>query len=115
MEFADKKGVDYKKSPVGAFLDYIAEKPAVKPITDFFATDVVREPDVGMQALSNVFRDQGVPEKDITAFEQGAEKDPDTARKILEAFKEIDAKPLPEGTVRTDRSVADEEEVYYLN
>ena len=26
-EFADKKGVDYKKSPVGAFLDYIAEKP----------------------------------------------------------------------------------------
>ena len=35
MEFADKKGVDYKKSPVGAYLRLLAEKPGIKPITDF--------------------------------------------------------------------------------
>jgi len=108
-EFADKKGVAYKKSPIGAYLDYIAEKPAIKPITDFFATDVVREPDVGIQALSNVFRNQGVPEQNIRAFEKGAEENPDTARQLLDYFKSLDAKPLPEGMVRTDRSVADEE------
>ena len=108
-EFADKKGVKYKKSPLGKILDVAAEQRSIKPFADLFATDVVREPDVGIQALSNVFRDQGVSEQNIRAFEKGAEENPDTARQLLDYFKSLDAKPLPEGTVRTDRSVADEE------
>jgi hypothetical protein len=108
-EFADKKGVAYKKSPIGKVLDDLAEAKVIKPVVDFFDTDVVREPDVGVQALANVFRDQGVSEQKIRAFEKGAEKNPDTARQLLDLFKSLDAKPLPEGTVRTDRSVADEE------
>ena len=108
-EFADKKGIAYKKSPIGQILDVAAERPNIKQFADLFATDVVREPDVGTQALSNVFRDQGVPEQKISAFEKNAEKNPGTARKLLDLFKSLDAKPLPEGTVRTDRSVADEE------
>jgi hypothetical protein len=107
-EFADKKGVDYKKSPVGAFLDYIAEKPAVKPITEFFDTDVVQEPDVGIEALTNLFKSQGATDKEIRGFKYAASKDPQAALRVLEAFKELDAKPLPEGTVRTGRSLADE-------
>jgi len=108
-EFEDKRGVLDKQSPVGAFLDYLGERPGFKQAVDLFATDVVREPDVGTQALSNVFRDQGVSEQNILAFEKGAEKNPDKARELLEYFKSLDAKPLPEGTVRTDRSIADEE------
>ena len=108
-EFEDKRGVLDKQSPIGKRLDALAEAKVIKPVVDFFATDVVREPDVGVQALANVFRDQGVSEQKIRAFEKGAEKNPDTARQLLDYFKSLDAKPLPEGTVRTDTSVADEE------
>jgi hypothetical protein len=108
-EFADKKGVDYKKSIIGKPLDDLAEVPGFKQVADFFATDVVREPDVGVQALANLFRDRGVPEQKISAFEKGTEKNPKAALELLDYFKSLDAKPLPEGMVRTDRSVADEE------
>ncbi len=105
-EFADKKGVDYKKNFVGEILDVAAERPGIKQFVDLFATDVKGEPDVGMEALSNVFRDQGVSEKDISAFEKA---DPSTARQLLNYFKSLDAKSLPEGAVREGTNIADEE------
>ena len=107
-EFADKKGVDYKKSPVGKFFDYLAEKPGFKQATEFFDTDVVQEPDVGIEALTNLFKSQGATDKEIRGFKYAASKDPQAALKVLEAFKELDAKPLPEGTVREGRSLSDE-------
>ena len=52
-EFADKKGVDYKKSIVGGFLDTLAEKPGLKQALDLFNTGTVQQPEVSAQAIDN--------------------------------------------------------------
>ena len=105
-EFADKKGVDYKKSPVGAFLDYIAEKPAVKPITDFFATEARGEPDVSAQVLENYLSDK-IPQEEEKELRNII--DTGGARGVLDAMKKIEsAQEVPEGAIR-EPNVFDEE------
>ena len=91
-----------------SIFDYLAEKPGFKQATEFFDTDVVQEPDVGIEALTNLFKSQGATDKKLRGFKYAASKDPQAALKVLEAFKELDAKPLPEGTVREGRSLSDE-------
>ena len=86
-EFADKKGVAYKKSPVGAYFDYLAEKPGFKEITDLFATEARGEPDVSAQVLRNYFSDlESDEEKNLqNIIKQGK------AKQVLDALKKIQA------------------------
>ena len=86
-EFADKKGVAYKKSPVGAYFDYLAEKPGFKEITNLFATEARGEPDVSDQVLQNYFSDlEGDEKKPLqNIIKQGK------AKQVLDALKKIQA------------------------
>ena len=107
-EFEDKRGVLDKQSFFGKPLDALAEVPGIKQAVDFFATDTVQEPNVEIQALSNMFRKQGATDKEIRGFEFAAQKDPERAYQILNAFKELDKKSLPEGEVREGTNLTDE-------
>ena len=107
-EFEDKRGVLDKESFFGKILDSAAEVPGIKKAVDFFATDTVQEPNVEIQALSNLFRKQGATDKEIRGFEFAAQKDPERAYQILNAFKELDKKSLPEGKVREGTNLTDE-------
>ena len=105
-EFADKKGVDYKKSPVGAFLDYLGEKPGFKQAVDLFATDVQGEPNVSGQTLENYLSGKISPEEEK---ELQNIIDSGNARGVLDAMKKIEgAQEIPEGAVR-EPNVFDEE------
>ena len=107
-EFEDKRGVLDKQSFFGKILDSAAEVRGIKKAVDFFATDTVQEPNVEIQALSNLFREQGATDKEIRGFEFAAQKDPQRAYQILNAFKELDKKSLPEGKVRKGTNLTDE-------
>ena len=105
-EFADKKGVDYKKSPVGAFFDYLGEKPGFKQAVDLFATEARGEPDVSAQTLENYLSGK-IPQEE----EKQLQKIIDTggARGVLDAMKKIESlQQVPEGAIR-EPNVFDEE------
>tara|TARA_R100001443_G_scaffold4496_2_gene13054 strand:- start:444 stop:3839 length:3396 start_codon:yes stop_codon:yes gene_type:complete len=86
-EFADKKGVAYKKSPVGKVLDIYAEAPNIKPIVDLFATEARGEPDVSDQVLKNYFSElEGNEAKNLQNIINAG-----GARKVLDALKKIQA------------------------
>jgi len=106
MEFADKKGVDYKKSPVGKILDVAAERPGIKQFVDLFATEARGEPDVSAQVLENYLSGK-IPQEE----EKELQKIIDTggARGVLDAMKKIEAaQEVPEGAIR-EPNVFDEE------
>ncbi len=97
-EFADKKGVDYKKSIVGGFLDTLAEKPGLKQVADLFNTGTVQQPDVSAQAIDNYAPD---------AFKKTLQKY--GPKVTLDAIKRFEAeKEYPEGAVR-NKNLQDEE------
>ena len=105
-ELADKKGVKYKKSPVGKILDVAAEQRSIKPFADLFATDVQGEPDVSAQVLENYLSGKIDPkeEKQLqNIIDSGG------ARGVLDAMKKIEsAQQVPEGAIR-ESNVFDEE------
>ena len=97
-EFADKKGVDYKKSIVGGFLDTLAEKPGLKQVADLFNTGTVQQPDVSAQAIDNYAPD---------AFKKTLQKY--GPKVTLDAIKRFEAEQeYPEGAVR-NKNLQDEE------
>jgi hypothetical protein len=87
-EFADKKGVDFKKKPVGAFLDYLGEKPGFKQAVDLFATEARGEPDVSAQTLQDYFGDK--LDSDESKNLQDIIRQ-DKAKGVLDALKKIQA------------------------
>ena len=97
-EFADKKGVDYKKSIVGGFLDTLAEKPGFKQALDLFNTGTVQQPDVSAQAIDNYAPD---------AFKKTIQKY--GPKVTLDVIKRFEAEQeYPEGAVR-NKNLQDEE------
>ena len=105
-EFADKKGVDYKKSPVGAFLDYLGERPGFKQAVDLFATEARGEPDVSAQTLKNYLSGK-IPQEEEKELRNII--DTGGARGVLDAMKKIEsAQEVPEGAIR-EPNVFDEE------
>ncbi len=97
-EFADKKGVDYKKSPVGIYLDYLGEKPGIKQALSLFDTGTVQEPDVSAQALDNYVPDE------LKKIRQKY-----GPKVTLDLIKRFEAQQTyPEGTVR-NKNLQDEE------
>jgi hypothetical protein len=97
-EFADKKGIAYKKSILGGFLDTLAEKPGLKQAVDLFNTGTVQEPDVSAQAIDNYAPD---------AFKKTLQKYGPKA--TLDAIKRFEAEQeYPEGAVR-NKNLQDEE------
>ena len=102
-EFADKKGVDYKKSPIGKVLDVYAEAPSIKPIVDLFATEARGEPDVSAQVLQNYF--EGKLDSDESKNLQDIIRS-DKAKGVLDAIKKIEA---AEPSTGDEPSIFDEE------
>ena len=102
-EFADKKGVAYKKSPVGKVLDIYAEAPSIKPIVDYFATEARGEPDVSAQVLQNYF--EGKLDSDESKNLQNIIRS-DKAKGVLDAIKKIEA---AEPSTEDEPSIFDEE------
>ena len=97
-EFADKKGVDYKKSIVGGFLDTLAEKPGLKQAVDLFNTGTVQQPDVSAQAIDNYA--PGAFKKTLKKY---------GPKVTLDAIKRFEAEQeYPEGAVR-NKNLQDEE------
>jgi hypothetical protein len=106
MEFADKKGVDYKKSPVGAFFDYLGEKPGFKQAVDLFATEARGEPDVSAQTLENYLSGK-IPQEEEKELRNIINQD--KAKGVLDAIKKIEsAQQVPEGEIR-EPNIFDEE------
>ena len=102
-EFADKKGVDYKKSPIGKVLDVYAEAPSIKPIVDLFATEARGEPDVSAQVLQNYF--EGKLDSDESKNLQNIIRS-NKAKGVLDALKKIEAAEPP---TEDEPSIFDEE------
>ena len=106
MEFADKKGVDYKQTPVGKYFDYLGERPGIKQFVDLFATEARGEPDVSAQALQNYLSGKIDPEEEKqlqNVIDSG------NAKNVLDAMKKIEAaQEVPEGAIR-EPNVFDEE------
>jgi hypothetical protein len=106
MEFADKKGVAYKQSPVGKILDVAAERPGIKQFVDLFATGVRGEPDVSAQVLENYLSGK-IPQEEEKELRDII--DSGGARGVLDAIKKIEAaQKIPEGAIR-EPNVFDEE------
>ena len=102
-EFADKKGVAYKKSPIGKVLDVYAEAPSIKPIVDLFATEARGEPDVSAQVLQNYF--EGKLDSDESKNLQNIIRS-NKAKGVLDALKKIEAAEPP---TEDEPSIFDEE------
>ena len=97
-EFADKKGVDYKKSIIGKPLDDLAEVRGFKQVVDLFNTGTVQQPDVSAQAIDNYAPD---------AFKKTLQKY--GPKVTLDAIKRFEAEQeYPEGAVR-NKNLQDEE------
>ena len=97
-EFADKKGVDYKKSIIGKPLDDLAEVRGFKQVVDLFNTGTVKQPDVSAQAIDNYAPD---------AFKKTLQKY--GPKVTLNAIKRFEAEQeYPEGAVR-NKNLQDEE------
>ena len=105
-EFADKKGVAYKQSPVGKFLDYLGERPGFKQAVDLFATEARGEPDVSAQVLENYLSGK-IPQEEEKQLRDII--DTGGARGVLDAMKKIESsQEVPEGAIR-EPNVFDEE------
>jgi hypothetical protein len=105
-EFADKKGVAYKQSPVGKILDVAAERPGIKQFVDLFATGVRGEPDVSAQVLENYLSGK-IPQEEEKELRNIINQD--KAKGVLDAIKKIEsAQQVPEGEIR-EPNIFDEE------
>ena len=105
-EFADKKGVAYKQSPVGKFLDYLGERPGFKQAVDLFDTEARGEPDVSAQVLENYLSGK-IPQEEEKELRDII--DTGGARGVLDAMKKIESlQQVPEGAIR-EPNVFDEE------
>jgi hypothetical protein len=97
-EFADKKGVAYKKSIIGKPLDLLAEVRGFKQVADLFNTGTVQQPDVSAQAIDNYAPD---------AFKKTLQKY--GPKVTLDAIKRFEAEQeYPEGAIRK-KNLQDEE------
>jgi hypothetical protein len=111
-EFADKKGVDYKKSFVGEILDVAAERPGIKQFADLFATGTRGEPDVSAQTLQN-YLSGNIPQEEEKELQNII--DSGSAANVLDVMKKIEAaQKVPEGAIR-EPNVFDEERKILLD